>query len=69
MTDPKNPEAMNEELNLEQLEDAAGAATSTEYGASAAMIALALVGGDIASETPCPKTNIAGSASPGGDDV
>ena len=24
MTDPKNPEATNEELNLEELEDAAG---------------------------------------------
>ena len=26
MTDPKNPEAQNEELDLEQLEDAAGGA-------------------------------------------
>ena len=69
MTDPKNSETTNEELSLEQLEDAAGAATSTEYGASAAMIAVALVGGDIACEIPCPKTNIAGSTSPGGDDV
>ena len=36
MTDPKNPEAQNEELDLEQLEDAAGGATAIEYGLIAA---------------------------------
>ena len=32
MTDPKNPEAQNEELDLQQLEDAAGGQTAIEYG-------------------------------------
>ena len=32
MTDPKNPEAQSEELDLEQLEDASGGATAIEYG-------------------------------------
>ena len=36
MTDPKNPEAQNEELDLQQLEDAAGGATAIEYGLIAA---------------------------------
>ena len=36
MTDPKNPEAQSEKLNLEQLEDAAGGATAIEYGLIAA---------------------------------
>jgi len=53
MTDPKNPEAQNEELDLEQLEEAAGGLGTT-----------AGPGG-----TSFPKTNVAGSASPGGDDV
>ena len=51
MTDPKNPEAQNEELDLEQLEEAAGGLGTT-----------AGPGG-----TSFPKTNVAGSASPGGD--
>ena len=50
MTDPKNPEAINEELNLEQLEDAAGGIGSTSGP-----------GG-----TSFPKTNVGGSAGPGG---
>ena len=53
MTDAKNPEATNEELDLEQLEDAAGGIGGTSGP-----------GG-----TSFPKTNIAGSADPGGDDV
>ena len=32
MTDPKNPEAQNEELDLEQLEDAAGGAAFMKLG-------------------------------------
>ena len=32
MTDPKNPEAQNEELDLEQLEDAAGGADFMKLG-------------------------------------
>ena len=31
MTDPKNPEAQNEELDLEQLEDAAGGVIHPSY--------------------------------------
>ena len=53
MTDPKNPEAQNEELDLEELKGAAGGISSTSGP-----------GG-----TSFPKTNIGGSASPGGDDV
>ena len=53
MTDPKNPEAQNEELDLEQLEDAAGGIGTTSGP-----------GG-----TTFPKTNIGGSAGPGGDDI
>ena len=45
MTDPKNPEAQNEELDLEQLEEAAGGLGTT-----------AGPGG-----TSFPKTNVAGS--------
>ena len=52
MTDPKNSEAPNEELDLEQLEEAAGGLGTT-----------AGPGG-----TSFPKTNIGGNASPGGDD-
>ena len=36
MNDPKKTEATNEELGLEQLEDAAGGATAIEYGLMAA---------------------------------
>ena len=53
MTDPKNPEAQNEELDPEQLEDAAGGIGTTSGP-----------GG-----TTFPKTNLGGSAGPGGDDI
>ena len=49
MTNPKNPEAQSEELNLEQLKDAAGG-----LGGSAGP------GG-----TSYPKENVGGSAGPG----
>ena len=52
LTDPKKAEAQNEELDLEQLEEAAGGLGTT-----------AGPGG-----TSFPKTNIGGNASPGGDD-
>ena len=51
MTDPKNPEAQNEELDLEQLEEAAGG-----LGTTAGPVG-----------TSFPKTNVAGSASGGDD--
>ena len=50
MTDPKNPEATNEELDLEQLEEAAGGVGTT-----------AGPGG-----TSFPKTNIGSTSGPGG---
>lgn len=53
MTDPKNSEAQNEELDLEELKEAAGGLGTT-----------AGPGG-----TTFPKTNIGGSASPGGDHI
>ena len=53
MTDAKNPEAQNEELDLEQLEDAAGG----------------LGGASGPGGTTFLKQNVGGSAGPGGDDV
>ena len=55
MTDPKNPEATNEELNLEQLEDAAGGL----YYDDVSLI-------PFKSEPKRNKQNIGGSAGPGG---
>ena len=73
MTDPKNPEAMNEELNLEQLEDAAGGigATCTPVCVLGFKKNLKENVGTTAGPggTTFPKTNIGGSADPGGDDV
>ena len=53
MTDPKNSEAQSEELDLEQLEDAAGGIGTTSGPGGTTFL----------------KDNISGSANPGGDDV
>ena len=53
MTDPKNPEAQNEELDLEELKGAAGGVGG-----------LSGPGG-----TTFLKQNVSGSAGPGGDDI
>ena len=53
MTDPKNPEAINEELDLEELKDAAGGLGTTSGPGGTTFL----------------KQNVAGSAGPGGDDV
>ena len=53
MTDPNNLETTHEELDLEQLEDAAGGVEG-----------LSGPGG-----TTYLKQNVAGSARPGGDDI
>ena len=42
MTDPKNTE--DQELNLDQLKDAAGGSTGTEYGLLGGMVAVGLIG-------------------------
>ena len=78
MTDPKNPEAQNEELDLEQLEDAAGGATAIEYGLIAAAKPLVRknqfttgAGGDSfktsgSGGTTDSKENISSTSAPGG---
>ena len=53
LTDPKKAEAQNEELDLEQLEDAAGGLGTTSGPGGTTYL----------------KENIGGSASPGGDDI
>ena len=53
MTDPKNSEAQIEELNLDQLEDAAGGIGGTSGPGGTTFL----------------KQNVGGSASPGGDDI
>ena len=69
MTDPKNPEAQSEELDLEQLEDAAGGLGGTAGPGGTTFLKQNVVGTSGPGGTSYPKTNIAGSASPGGDDV
>ena len=71
MTDPKNTE--DQELSLDQLKDAAGGATGTEYGLLAAMVAVGPIGGcsiaitdNKSNESFDPKENLEPEA---GDDV
>ena len=69
MTDPKNSEAQNEELDLEELKDAAGGigGLSGPGGTTFLKQNLGTTAGP--GGTSYPKTNIGGSASPGGDDI
>ena len=73
MTDAKNPEAQSEELDLEQLENAAGGLEGTEGNDRVQprhkRTVLNLGGSAGPGGTSFPKTNLAGSADPGGDDV
>ena len=85
MTDPKNPEAQNEELDLEQLEDAAGGigTTSGPGGTSylkqnisgtsgpggTTFLKQNVSGTSGPGGTSYPKTNLGGSADPRGDDI
>ena len=74
MTDPKNPEAQSEELNLEQLEEAAGGyyddVSLIPYLKSEPKRNKQNVSGTAGpGGTSFPKTNVAGSAGPGGDDI
>ena len=69
MTDPKNTE--DQELSLDQLKDAAGGATGTEYGLLGGMVAVGLIGsvqttGIKSKESFDPKENLEPEA---GDDV
>ena len=50
MTDPKNPEAQSEEMNLEQLEDAAGGLGTTSGPGGTTFL----------------KQNLGGTSGPGG---
>ena len=60
MTDPKKPESTNEELNLEQLEEAAGgSAPGGVYYDDVSLI-------PFKSEPKRNKQNVGGSAGPGG---
>ena len=59
MTETKNPEAQNEELNLEQLEDAAGGFEPGLYYDDVSLI-------PFKSEPKLNKQNISGTAGPGG---
>ena len=82
MTDPKNPEAINEELDLEELKDAAGGVeggsgndrvqprhkrTALYFSARSGPEAVSATAGP--GGTTFPKTNLGGSAGPGGDDI
>nr|BDD46730.1 hypothetical protein 1 [bacterium] len=69
MTDPKNAEAHNEELDLEQLEDAAGGVSTTSGPGGTTFLKENIGGTAGPGGTSYPKTNIGGSADPGGDDV
>ena len=69
MTDPKNPEAINEELDLEELKDAAGGVGTTAGPGGTTFLKQNVSGSAGPGGTTFPKTNIGGSASPGGDDI
>ena len=69
MTDPKNPEAQNEELDLEELKDAAGGLGNDRTYLRGPKRTVQNVGEPGPGGTSFPKTNLGGSASPGGDDV
>ena len=70
MTDPKNSEAQSEELDLEQLKDAAGGLEGTEGNDRVqprhkrTLLNVGSTSGP--GGTTYPKTNISGSAGPGG---
>ena len=69
MTDPKRPEAQNEELDLEELKGAAGGLGGL-CGPGGTTFLKENVGGTAGpGGTSYPKTNIAGSANPGCDDI
>ena len=59
MTDPKNSEAMNEELGLEQLEDAAGGFEPGLYYDDVSLV-------PFKSEPKRNKQNVGGTSGPGG---
>ena len=69
MTDPKNSEAQNEELDLEQLEDAAGGLGTTSGPGGTTYLKENIGGSAGPGGTTFLKQNVGGSASPGGDDV
>ena len=69
MTDPKNSEATNEELDLEQLEDAAGGLGGLCGPGGTTYLKQNLGGTSGPGGTSFPKTNVGGSAGPGGDDI
>ena len=69
MTDPKKAEAQNEELDLEQLEEAAGAIGGSAGPGGTTFLKQNVGGTAGPGGTSYPKTNVAGSANPGGDDI
>ena len=66
MTDHKNPEATNEELNLEELKDAAGGLGGLSGPGGTTYLKQNISGTAGPGGTSYPKTNIGGSAGPGG---
>ena len=69
MTEPKKPESTNEDLDLEQLEDAAGGIGSTFGPGGTTYLKENIGGASGPGGTSFPKTNVTGSAGPGGDDI
>ena len=84
MTDPKNSEAQNEELDLEELKEAADGIGGLSGPGGTSFPKTNITGplgsgcSDLKEKlgttsgpggTSFPKTNVAGSAGPGGDDV
>ena len=66
MTDPKNPEATNEELGLEQLEDAAGGLGTMAGPGRTTFLKQNLGSTSGPGGTTFLKENISGTSGPGG---
>ena len=66
MTDAKNPEAQSEELDLEQLEDAAGGVSGASGPGGTTFLKQNVGGTSGPGGTTYLKENVGGTADPGG---